>query len=105
MCVSCGRKKGDVNVAQGEEGGRGGERDEDARRERGKENATGERVEGMQLRARGGRGECGGVERELTPPPRHQIAPQPRWKESGRCCFSAAPPRPFARAETRKGQG
>jgi hypothetical protein len=74
--VSCGRKKGDVTWLKGEG------RDEDARyvgENEGEENAW----RGCNCR-QGGRGERGGVERELTPPPRHQIAPQPPLEGTGK---------------------
>lgn len=52
-------------------------RDEDARVHR-RERGEVERVEGMQLQARRKRQAWGSRACELTPPPRHQIAPQPR---------------------------
>lgn len=64
--------------------GKEGDRDEDARYVG--ENEREEEARGGDATAR--RKRRVGVERELTPPPRHQIAPHPSEEEPGRCCFA-----------------
>lgn len=84
-------------------GGKGTQRDEDARyvgeNEREKEARGGDATARRKRRV--------GIERELTPPPRHQIAPHPLEEEPGRCCFATllSPTRLAMNGRTRVGFG